>query len=382
MVFDYYFSRSKADEQPHFYNYYLDQQPPYDIEIQLPNLVINPITDNAWFRLEVTSGTAYKLIVDSKIWDFKTTPSIRTEVLDAYRTFLGSLESNGMGAIGVKLVKTRLAEVIPVTFNELLFYHYGLNQAEGYVDLQPGMRLRVDYQNYQLVHPAQDQRLHGYTGGGTSYLQIATQRSTGNGSQLSLSFDPFVVGMQNVLVEAGAGDGSSVAGIIDLHKSAYRKPYLRLFYPNAYPGISSAGWFGTEKNITLIGADTTTNLQRVTDDEYLKKGAVTSGNGQAFYFRGRTTVIPEIAIQVNGQSEYVALGATFRQLLERYLSVPGAMDGQDLSQIGVQAQRLMHQGLDGKQTYRTIHFEHYQVYSDGSDVYDIPLLKGDRITLG
>lgn len=199
---------------------------------------------------------------------------------------------------------------------------------------------------------------------------------------MNLSFDPFVAGMQNTVVETSVGDGSSAAGIIDLHKSAFRKPYLRLFYPDAYPGISSAGWFGTEKNVTLIGADTIANLNDVTEQQYLKNGTV-SGEGQAIYFRGRTAVIPEIAITINGQLEYVSLGTTVRQLLDRYLSVPAAMGGQNLGDLGMlEFQRLLHQGPNGQPVYRGVHFEHYQAYSDGTDVYDLPLLKGDRIKIG
>lgn len=409
MVFDYYFSRRKAGEQPHIYNYFLDKQPSYDIEIQLPTVMEAPISfedeteDEPWFRLEKSSdpNDPDKLVVSSKIWGFTVASfqkevkddsvwtenyvdSIRTKVVDDYKKFLIDLEDSGLGPNAIQLVKTRLAEVIPVTFTELLFYHYGLNQAEGYVDLQPGMRLRVDHQSYQLVHPAQDQRLHGYTGGGSSYYQVATHRTVTNEGevQINLSFDPFVAGMQNTIVETGAGDGSSVAGVIDLQKPAYRKPYLRLFYPDAYPGVSSAGWSGTEKNVTLVSADTIANLDAVTE-QYLKNGAVSGEGVQAIYFRGRAAVIPELVIFVNGQPEYVALGTTVRQLLDRYLSVPAAMDGQNLGDLGVQGvQRLLHQGPEGLPVYRTVHFEHYQAYADDTDVYDIPLLKGDKIRIG
>ncbi len=388
MVSEYYFSRRKVGEKPHFYNYFLDQQPPYDVEIQLPAVVDDPITftSDAWFRLENSSGPMDpdRLIVRSQIWDFKNDESLRVEIKDAYQVFLSTLDKSGLRASVIQLIKTRLAEVIPLTFTEVLFYHYGLNPVEGWVDLQPGMRLRVDHQSYQMVHPAQDQRLHGYSGSGSTYYEVAEYRHVTNDGafEFNLSFDPFVAGMQNTVVETLPGDGSSVAGVIDLHKNTFRRPYLRLFYPGTYPGISSAGWFGTEKNVTMIGSDTFTALTQVTEDQILKNGELNNEKGQAIYFRGRAAVIPEIVVFVNGKPEYVSLGTTLRQLMVRYLSIPGAKDGLDLGNPGIQEfKRLLHHGSTGNPVYRKVHFEYYQAYADGTDIYDIPLLKGDKIRI-
>jgi len=380
MVHDYYFSRSIAGQQPHFYNYFLDLQPKYNIEVYLPNKVEKTISDkDAWFTLQKSSETnnPSELIIDSKIWNFDGVASNRLNIREAYIDFLKNLEESKLDPVDIQQVKTRLAEVIPVTFEELLFYYYGLDQTAGYVDLQSGMRLRVDYQSYQLVHPVQNQKLHGYTGSGSSYYQIVTQRTvTNNDVQVYLSFDPFIARMHKT-----TEGGNSVAGVIDLESSAHQSPYLRLIYPGEYADIASEGWLGTKKNVTLLGADTIANLKMFTE-KYKSNGSVSGGQGHAFYFRGRAAVIPEFVVFVNGQPEHIALGTTLRQLLDRYLSVPPAMEGQELGDLGLQGfLRLFHQGPHGQPVYRTVHIEHYQVYADGTDIYDIPLLKGDRIRI-
>lgn len=387
MVFDYYFSRPPTG-QLHFYNYYRDQQPhyendrednQYDIVLQLPNLGGESISDNPWLTFN-SSSKPNELIVNSKIWNFQIAETFRINVRDAYLDFLSRLEGNEITPDKIQLIKTRLAEVIPMTFDELLFYHYGFNQVQGYIDLQAGMRLRVDYQNYQFVAPSDQTASNGFVGSGGSFYQLHSYINPANaGAEYRLGFNGFLARVQLLVNNNTTNYAEGVSGMVDLLDPTYRRPYYRLFYPNQLS--NTAGHNGAERAVVLIGADTLTEMKTATDNYLNNNGELPNTDGAiGFYFRGRATVIPEISIFVNEQPIQVPVGTTVRQLMEQYDNIPTDLSGHKPVRLqgAFRPRRLIHQGANNFPSYQFINYKEIQQRSDGLDEFDLPLVKGDR----
>ena len=294
-----------------------------------------------------------------------TPPGITQTDLNTLKTdyddFIGKLDSNQNLIKGVlTLVKTRIVERIPLLVEQILDYYYGLDKMNRVVDLQAGMRLRVDYQNYQFVHPAQSTANSGFVGGGTSYYDLNYVDGNGSTTALNINFDAFLSQIQPYVTTdiAKVGAGSN----LDTFRVGYQKPYFRLVYPSQ--AETSTGSLETEQAATLIGATSLTALDTKTD--------VVS-----FYFRGRATVIPEIAVVLRGQAVFVPVGTTLRQLLAQTVSLPSVLTGQSLLQSTGKPRlsRLVHEGISNQPSYRFINLE------ENIPVFDLPLVKGDRIVL-
>jgi hypothetical protein len=264
-----------------------------------------------------------------------------------------------------------------MTFDQMLYYYYGFNEENRWIDLQAGMRLRVDYQSYQLVHPATPTAGSGYVGSGTSYYQVNSYNYTDNlnNSRRVLGFDAFLA---SIPLEPIGSLRSYTGGILQLQQQAFRRPYYRLIYPSIYP--SSDGWEGIERNPTLIGADTLADLQAASG-QYLSNGRITDPNVAAFYFHGQATVIPEIAVFVQEQPVYVPVGTTIRQVLERFSAIPAAgFLGEHRYQGSLRPRRLVHEGINSTPEYKYIELNHHAGV-DNEDEFDLPVVKGDRFYL-
>lgn len=385
MVFDYYFSRTLEGRQPHFYNYYLDEQPAYPIEIELPEEIQVSISfdKDAWFKFD--ESTPNKLVINKKIWDFGVAlfqNNIRSEVMAAYRVFLGKLDNDHLDPSEIQLIKTRIAEIIPMTFDELLFYYYGFVQAKdyAYIDLQPGMRLRVDYQNYQFVAPSDQTASNGFVGSGTSFYQIQSYMYPANtGAEYRLGFDSFLARVQLLVNSSATDHAEGVGGMVDLLDPAYRRNYYRLFYPNQLS--NTAGHNGAERVVVLIGADNLNEMKTATDNYLSNNGELPNTNGAiGFYFRGRATVIPEISIFVNEQPIHVPVGTTVRQLMEQYDNIPADQPDQIPARLQgtFRPKRLIHKGVNNMPSYQFINYKEIHKKSSGLDEFDLPVVKGDR----
>ncbi|MDX2215870.1 MAG: LamG-like jellyroll fold domain-containing protein [Oculatellaceae cyanobacterium bins.114] len=293
-----------------------------------------------------------------------------------YQTFLEKVEERSLYPGALTLVKARIAERLPLPLDQLLYYYYGFEPDKNIIDLHGGMRLRVDYQTYQFVHPASPSASSGFVGSGTTYYHLNSYRR--NGPIPFLGLDAFLSALSLTTQpnqELGFGGG------IDLFRVGYRMPYGRLVYPRQVAG--NEGLPNGERTTALIGAKSLVDLNQATQ-RLLSTGRLESTNDYlSVFFRGRATVIPEIAVFVQGQPEYVPVGTTLRQVLERYASVPMGLPGQTLTlQMGTpRISRLIHEGIDDAPSYRFVNLSNAQATAIGWDPYDLPVVKGDRIFL-
>ncbi|BAY35577.1 hypothetical protein NIES2107_74890 (plasmid) [Nostoc carneum NIES-2107] len=305
------------------------------------------------------------------------------EIETGYMQFLEQLATTEQAKLllpgAARVIQKRIAERLPMPLDRVLYYYYNFNPAEGYLDLQEGMRLRVDYQNYQDVPATDRTTTNGFVGSGTSYYQVTSYlHLTNAGAPLYLlGFDPFVSRVLSHISTDVSRTGAG--GILDLLKPGFRQPYYRLFYPSEFSGVQ--GSIAPERAITIAGATQLAEMAAATQ-EYQTNGSVTNSNSRvSFFFRGRVVVIPEITVFVQEQPVMVSLGTTLRQLIERYAGIPSAsLRGQDLQafQGRLRPRRLVHEGVNNTPSYRFINLESDQTFANGMDLFDLPVVKGDR----
>lgn len=279
------------------------------------------------------------------------------------------------------LLRLRLAEQLPLAYDSLLRYYYGLHtQPSGnYVDLQAGMRLRVDFQQYQYVRSLRENAQSGFVGNGSTYLYLHEQSrllNDGSRSQV-LSFDPF---LGELVTNVGERLTDGAGGALDLQNTGYRKPYFRLLYPAQFSAESSS--VNAQQQVTLLGADSYGQLEEATE-RFLSSGVIPFST-PSFYFHGKAAVVPEIMVFVREQPVYVSLGTTLRQLLQRYgHSGQAGLASADLHALlnHHRPLRLVHQGAENLPSYRFLHFPQTETPTQGMDSLDLPLVKGDRFYL-
>ena len=291
-----------------------------------------------------------------------------------YDDLLTKVAARGLLSAGAaNVLKRRIAERLPLDYSNLLYYYYGWDVEKGYLDLQAGMRLRIDLQNYQFVQASDRTAQRGFVGSGSFYVPVNSYtypQSDGGYSQL-LGFGPFLSRLQvNGDVDiANNGAGS----VFDLLKDGYRKAYYRLFFPKQ-PSTGS----GSERVVTLIGADTLQEMADATDA--FDASGDTPTVGTSFFFRGKAAILPEIQVYVGNKPTYAPVGATIRQLVEMHDDIPSAgLPGQDLRTFSGAARplRLVHEGVNSEASYRFINLEASDAIGN-MDILDLPLVKGDR----
>ncbi len=288
----------------------------------------------------------------------------------AFDNLLEEVEGeSGLTSGGLRLLRNSIAERLPASSDDSLYYHYGWNRTENYIDLHPGMRLRVDFQNYQFVHVTDQKAKKGFAGAGSIYIPINSYTHNDDDNTQYLGFGSFLSRLdsdsEGDLSEDGAG------GLVDLLKVGVRKPFFRLFFPK-----KTTDGTASEQSVTIVGAN---NFKDLPIDIPLE--ADSTGNVVSFFFRDKAMVIPEIQVFVGNKETYVPVGTTMRQLIEKYANIP--MPNSEL-QLELQAylgkdrpRRLIHEGANNTPAYRFLNVNSNDVLKN-QDIFDLPLIKGDK----
>jgi hypothetical protein len=317
---------------------------------------------------QITAGST------SNVWNAGSTArqTLKSN-FDALYQGLQGLEDQGQLALGAAyLIAQRVAEAMPLGLSEILLYRFNFmpkstSNPGGYVDLVPGMRLRVEAASGLFSSPGS--AFNGYAGSGASYWEIRRNRA-----DQSLLFDAFT-GVISSYAQSMTSGGAW--GLVDL-QSAGNMRYYRLFYPTAqfaaWPGYASC----TEM-CTLVGTQYLEDIALATSDYTGGSTVRSSGKGPiaCTFFRGRTLIIPEMPIRVNADRVWVPVGTTARQLVESY-TLPTFTSTNWQSQPVI-CYRVWSPADVG--TGLTLQVQYMQ---DGSfpgsvDAWDMPLLKGDSV---
>jgi|GEM_PF-2043275 len=358
---------------------------------------------NGPFKLDAADtpadGYPYKLVLSGSgsgnVWAFSPAP-IRADLATAYVDFIKAIELAGTVPSGTILVQQTIARYMPQTFQETLYYSYGLafpNPAAGvtygYADLRPGMVLRVVFNDYMAVGGSSTQQwLNGYVGGSQIDYDVGSYLSNAG---WALGFDAFIAQLvANGALSVGAPpthpslelEGGS-AEAADLFYPDFREPFYRVFFPSTLVSPSGSGTSQTSPNFVLAAAPTFTALSST--------GNVPAPGTALAYFRGRAIIKLCIRVTINGNDTVLPIGTSVANVLERYSRQPPIVS-RELR--GVHLQRALapvalaldahpaQAPLDSAATYPVqFGWQTLPIYAAGWSALALPLLHGDRLTI-
>lgn len=269
-------------------------------------------------------------------------------------------------------VQELLAQMADASYEELLFCACGYSGEGRCVDVKKGMRLLVEAEGYKppagiSASGEAGAYLPGYYLGASSVYQV---HSYGGGEAWKLGFDAFLAGIKEYTVQQSDGTlerQNGEGGLIDLFRSAARKPLYRLHYPVRMQQSQEPGTDYAPGNVCLIGADTYGQLVEATTSMNQEQQVTTAGVTLS-YFRGRAVMVPKIAVAVDGSTMFVSVGTTLQNLLEQEGT------GIDGLAVGVAMFRRSSFGARG---YLPVYFPEKP---EDSGWLKLPLLPGDRIS--
>jgi hypothetical protein len=394
----YWFSGPPSGGSQPYVFYTSSPRPPFDVVVGLDGVFVQPpqsskLPSEAPFVVAAASGTlAYTITAgrSSSIWDFSpgqfdSDGLFRTALRQSFDKLLVDLDGLGLQPGRLNSIRGWIAQAVPQTFAESLYFRHGLDRVNRCAELTPGMRLRVDFEEHQAVDPGQDPR-NGFVGTGTSYITVT--EVAGHSGGLVLGFDPFISRLSGLSVAPATG---GAGGAIDLQGAASQLPYWRLFYPPTYPSSDGTGVSGMQQSVVLIGAPNRADLETATTS-YVG-GQTLPGDVVSIWFRGRTTVVPEVPVMLQGQAAYVPLGTSVRDVLSAMTPLPRSTWNQVSHNVMTRANNLLpipsstlESGVqpDISQGWTPLGWDDVPLGSQAPwspmlDTFDLPLLGGDSL---
>ena len=299
----------------------------------------------------------------------------------ALLTQLEAMEDNGQLRRGTaRYVAQRIVDALPLQLSEALMFRYGFSAASGYVDLMPGMRLRIEYGSFQSIGPGQP--LNSFTGSGAGYYGISTFLKRSNGGFVdTIAFNSYLAANRAPLI---APTSSGASSIIDIQSQHGPRRYYRILYPKTFISPTYSGNPGASENVTLVGADTRALIQSATDDYENGRPIFTGANVDAVYFAGRALLIPELLMFVNSVPTWVTLGTTLRNVVESVGHFAFATASGDLGSFSIARQYYQMNDQAPPQpatNYLGITLIPVADVTQylGPEVYELPVIAGDSI---
>jgi len=354
-----------------------------------------PITEGP-FTLAAVAGTAYPYALSiaasgsGSPWVFDTQP-IRPATLLAYVAFLTALETAGAAPWGILALQDALARVMPQTFQEILYYGFGLSFPSadtgatlGSVDLRPGMVLRVAASPYQAISQSSSalRWSNGYVAGPVVDYEVGQfVDSSGN---ITTGWDSFIgqlVGGGALSVNPPPSHDTTqqmggVADVADLYFPGFITPFYRLFVPSSLDGASDPAPTDTPSNFTLAAATSFTALSTASN--------VPGGTVPVAYFRGRAVPRACLRVTLNGAPLVVPVGTTVANLLAQAGRLPMAAP---LPTAGVTVIRSLGAAVldptapaGSSRWPLRLDWTGLGTYGQGWTPLSLPLLPGDSVT--
>lgn len=313
---------------------------------------------------------------------------------EAFMLELSALEEkNCLNGGDTAAIRDRVASALPLRLDEILPYHYGFDPTNRVIDLQPGMRLRVEQGAYQYIDPepceipgeCPDHPSAAYVGTGNAYLQVVRRPDQ------KLAFEPYLGANDPIKAvgentETGSGRVRAISGAMGLAAAGMSHRYARLVYPPQYPTTDNTNAVAADNELPfrvgLLLADRMEHLQNAANEQISSSGC--ADDIQCAYFTGRSFVIPEVLVRIQGVEKYVALGTTVRDAVGQYAVMPTRQIGnRDAGGFSPVLQRWVQPGLcrggSGYQTTRILFEQQSPVMSSNLSQWDMPLLKGDEL---
>jgi len=271
-------------------------------------------------------------------------------------------------------IAQQIADLMPAPLLETLFYRYSFSPgiAPGthpYVDVRPGMQLRVESEASQFLAPSST--MNGYVTNGAVRYFVNTVPA---GSGRAVVLDPFLGTIRAPLITAASTSPVVAGGLPDLLPVGGAAKWVRLFYPQQMGAPGAAGDITVANNPVLVAALTLEQINQAT----ASYPALTStpANVQTV-FLGRAAVVPEIPVWINlrGQStlQYVPVGTTLANIVERYTVLPLATPQQlvTVTRLGIGTW-----GVSAPLSWNT-----GTLLAFPSTMFDLPLIGGDNVSI-
>lgn len=355
---------------------------------ELPDNSI-PLVENDYFAIQYTyrPNNSPKQLVDfvlqESVFDFGAGRASVVAAFGDLMTKIEGVEGKYIQPGALPVLRAMLAFRTPAKFAESLQFNYSFvsnpDTKQAYIDLQPGMRLRMAPEVSQIIPDAPSGLGTGYVSTGESVIEVVSK--TGPQGDV-LGFDAFLSSLAVPAVSTATG---GAGGLIDFRSTTFQRRHLRLCYPASFPPSDSAGSSDLRTAAALIGADTLAELNQATTT-YYSSGSF-GPNISTGFFRGRTVLIPEVMVYVNGNSIFVPVGTTCRDLLARYSLMP-RFKGLDVVQFSNKYFRYIQDlsnagGLNGvNQSFANVNPTNLADANDGNqDVYDFPVIAGDSVNV-
>jgi hypothetical protein len=351
------------------------------------------------FKLEQAPSTAtsmkYRLRIENGALAFGTT---RGTLAAAYRKLLSAAEANGAGPRGIFALQQAVARLMPQTFGETLYYSYGLSTpvaTQGWVDLRPGMVLRVAFSSFDLTAVSgAPPWSSGYAGGTVLDYEIGDHAGA-DGSWL-VGFDAFIdwlVTQGALTVPApqkppttGGTTQSGGADAADLSFPLFSQPFYRLLVPSMLQDPAEPASSATNQQFTIAAGAKWQEIDAAT--------AAPGGGVHVAYFRGRAVLRACIRVEVDGAEHVVPVGTTVGNLLDRMARRP---PWASLALRGVRLYRAPGSAVlpgpaipDPAKGYDAVALSRVRLDwpaatawpAGPQDALSLPLLHGDRVVFG
>lgn len=321
---------------------------------------------------EITLGNA-------NIW--KCAPAARVALAANFQALLSwfetTLELPGLVVPGAtSRIARSVIDSLPLYYDEVLAYRYSLSTGltagtNAYLDLLPGMRLLLETSVSQFLSPAAPQ--NGYVS--TAAVPITIGSVAGADGRRTITCDPFLASINAPVVSGASGPVRVAGGLIDLQAPGLARARWRLFYPTTMAPANQPGSTTLAGNVGLVATDTLAQLAAATA-QYPTPVTTSDPSTTLYYvFLGRALAIPQIPIWLtaNGQTavEYVAIGTTIANVVERYTDPPLGTPGNVVTVM---------RNVYGS-TPASVRFTLAQLPATPLGMYDLPLLPGDGLTL-
>jgi hypothetical protein len=354
-----------------------------------------------------------------KEYVFSSDASTRKTLLSSFRLFAQQIEalevpvSDENGGLSLGTTETLLNNIavnLPLTLPETLQFVYNFDANSQSIDLEPGLLLTIATAGYQYCGPpgSPGYGLNSFSGSGVQILTLGRQA---NGT---LSFNGFLSRLSpGVTLSPNTPPDDNhkclvfAASPIDFQLSSNARRHWRVVTSATMPSSMNIDNSGASSVncAMLLGADTFADLDAATEaalagDQYC--GVQRSGNNPivAVTFTSRVIVIPQIQVSVNGNPIVIPIGTTMRDIVFQHLLVPSSQivtygSNVDSSSLSCSMQRWVANTAEPFSVTSpgpTVQVD-YLDFSPANtsdpilsgpegDVFDIPILKGDRVYVG
>ena len=283
-----------------------------------------------------------------------------------------------------QLMISHTAAALNLGYTDCLSFAHNLQHDRRSVDLAPGMRLRIEPAGYSFHAPEHrpGAAANAFTTSGTYILHVNRDRSG------RVTFDPWTSAIQASQIgkpSAKKTVATEVLGLLDLSGQGMAKRYWRLMWPGQFGGADGdADTPNFRESVALIGGDTYEDLETAAN-HYVTGGNPEPKLNSCAFLSGRGIIIPEIAVTLNGQNTWVALGTTLRQLLATEVQAAPAQFATaqtEQSQFQPSLSRWA-QTTNGTAMERVpVAFADGAAGTfdkDGNTLWDVPLMMGDQV---